>query len=132
MRDVTEEVTTNMMFGLQRKLRAFEKKHDPIHKSLDDTADVEIQLEMQKPKSVCSDDESVKAMTILSGESTETKSTPQVRTQFTIYRILSDFKNCSFRSLRIRPVQLSGRTKHVKLLQKVIIPIKFSFMIPVC
>lgn len=67
------------MFGLQRKLRTFEKKHDPIHKSLDETADGEIQLEMQKPKSACSDDESIKAMTILSSESTETKSTPQVR-----------------------------------------------------
>lgn len=81
MRQVIEGVKTNMMFDLQRKLRTFEKKHDPIHKSLDDTGDVDIQLEMQKPKSACSDDESIKAMTILSGESTETKSTPQVRTQ---------------------------------------------------
>lgn len=71
---------------LQRKLRALEKNNDPIHKSLDDTADVEIQLEMQKPKSVCSDDESLKAMTILSTESTETKSTPQVGITFQTFK----------------------------------------------
>lgn len=92
IRQVTEEVTTNMMFGLQRKLRTFEKKHDPIHKSLDDTADIDIQLEMQKPKSACSDDESIKAMTILSGESTETKSTPQVRTQCALKTICENTK----------------------------------------
>lgn len=67
------------MFRFQRKLRAFEKKHDTIHKSLDDTADAEIQLEMQIPKSACSDDESIKAVSTLTTESTETKSTPQVR-----------------------------------------------------
>ncbi|XP_037035910.1 ralA-binding protein 1 isoform X2 [Bradysia coprophila] len=65
---------------LKRKLRTFEKKNDPVHKSLDDTTDGEIQLEMQKPKSVCSDDESVKTITVLPTESNETKTTVQVTT----------------------------------------------------
>lgn len=72
-----------IIFRLQRKLRAFEKKPDPTHKSLDDPADAEIQLQMQKPKSACSDDESIQTTSVLTTESTETKSPPQVRIFFT-------------------------------------------------
>lgn len=70
-----------MIFRFQRKLRAFEKKPDPTQKSMDDPADAEIQLQMQKP--ACSDDESIQTTSILTAESTETKSTPQVRIPLT-------------------------------------------------
>lgn len=67
---------------LQRKLRTFEKKQDQTHKSLDDTvdADLSIELNLRKTKSSCSDDESLKTMTMVSTESTTntgTKTTPQ-------------------------------------------------------
>jgi len=88
---------------LKRKLRTFEKKHDPRHKSLDETADVEIQLEMQKPKSVCSDDESLKAMTILSTESTESKSTPQVTPDKTVVTD-TDLTSQRKESIEIQPI----------------------------
>uniref|UniRef100_A0A182NSE6 Rho-GAP domain-containing protein n=1 Tax=Anopheles dirus TaxID=7168 RepID=A0A182NSE6_9DIPT len=68
---------------LKRKLRSFEKKSDCVQKSLDDTVDgdVSIDLNLQKSKLSCSDDESsIKTVTAISTESatnTEAKNTPQ-------------------------------------------------------
>ncbi|XP_058129140.1 ralA-binding protein 1 isoform X3 [Anopheles coustani] len=68
---------------LKRKLRAFEKKSDCVQKSMDDTVDgdISIDLNLQKAKFSCSDDESsIKTVTAISTESatnTETKNTPQ-------------------------------------------------------
>ncbi|XP_050069044.1 ralA-binding protein 1 [Anopheles maculipalpis] len=68
---------------LKRKLRSFEKKSDCVQKSLDDTVDgdISIDLNIQKSKLSCSDDESsIKTVTALSTESatnTEAKNTPQ-------------------------------------------------------
>ncbi|XP_052865755.1 ralA-binding protein 1 isoform X2 [Anopheles cruzii] len=69
---------------LKRKLRTFEKKSDCLQKSLDDTVvdgDISIDLNLQKGKFSCSDDESsIKTVTAISTESatnTETKNTPQ-------------------------------------------------------
>lgn len=66
----------NLLF--QRKLRTFEKKTDCAHKSLDDTVDGDISVDLNK---ACSDDESsIKTVTGVSTESatnTETKNTPQ-------------------------------------------------------
>ncbi|XP_035904230.1 ralA-binding protein 1 [Anopheles stephensi] len=68
---------------LKRKLRSFEKKSDCVQKSLDDTVDgdVSIDLNIQKSKLSCSDDESsIKTVTAISTESatnTEAKNTPQ-------------------------------------------------------
>lgn len=63
---------------LKRKLRTFEKKTDCAHKSLDDTVDGDISVDLNK---ACSDDESsIKTVTGVSTESatnTETKNTPQ-------------------------------------------------------
>lgn len=62
----------------QRKLRTFEKKTDCAHKSLDDTVDGDVSVDLNK---ACSDDESsIKTVTGVSTESatnTETKNTPQ-------------------------------------------------------
>ena len=69
--------------SLQRKLRSFEKKSDCVQKSLDDTVDgdISIDLNLQKAKLSCSDDESsIKTVTAISTESatnTEAKNTPQ-------------------------------------------------------
>uniref|UniRef100_A0A182QLW5 Rho-GAP domain-containing protein n=1 Tax=Anopheles farauti TaxID=69004 RepID=A0A182QLW5_9DIPT len=68
---------------LKRKLRSFEKKSDCVQKSLDDTVDgdISIDLNLQKSKLSCSDDESsIKTVTAISTESatnTEAKNTPQ-------------------------------------------------------
>uniref|UniRef100_A0A6E8VCJ8 Rho-GAP domain-containing protein n=2 Tax=Anopheles coluzzii TaxID=1518534 RepID=A0A6E8VCJ8_ANOCL len=68
---------------LKRKLRSFEKKSDCVQKSLDDTVDgdISIDLNLQKAKLSCSDDESsIKTVTAISTESatnTEAKNTPQ-------------------------------------------------------
>lgn len=68
---------------LKRKLRTFERKQDSTQKSMEDTIDGEACTDSHIPpkaKSSCSDDESIKTVTILSTESatnTETKSTPQ-------------------------------------------------------
>lgn len=66
---------------LKRKLRSFEKKQDSTQKSLDDTVDGDLSMDLniQKAKSICSDDElSCKTVTVVSTtENTETKTTPQ-------------------------------------------------------
>lgn len=66
---------------LKRKLRSFEKKQDSTQKSLDDTVDGDLSMDLniQKAKSICSDDElSCKTVTVVStSENTETKTTPQ-------------------------------------------------------
>lgn len=66
---------------LKRKLRSFEKKNDSTQKSLDDTVDGDLSMDLniQKAKSICSDDElSCKTVTVVStSENTETKTTPQ-------------------------------------------------------
>lgn len=66
---------------LKRKLRTFEKKSDCTQKSLDDTVDGDISIDLNKSKLSCSDDESsIKTVTGVSTESatnTETKNTPQ-------------------------------------------------------
>uniref|UniRef100_A0A182P591 Rho-GAP domain-containing protein n=1 Tax=Anopheles epiroticus TaxID=199890 RepID=A0A182P591_9DIPT len=68
---------------LKRKLRSFEKKSDCVQKSLDDTVDgdISIELNLQRAKLSCSDDESsIKTVTAVSTESatnTEAKNTPQ-------------------------------------------------------
>ncbi|XP_031625858.1 ralA-binding protein 1 [Contarinia nasturtii] len=70
---------------LKRKLRSFERKQDSMQKSIDDgIGDVDTSLsydvttQLSKTKSICSDDESLKTLTIVSTESnTETKTSPQ-------------------------------------------------------
>uniref|UniRef100_A0A2M4C6I8 Putative ral-gtpase effector rlip76 n=1 Tax=Anopheles marajoara TaxID=58244 RepID=A0A2M4C6I8_9DIPT len=75
---------------LKRKLRSFEKKSDCLQKSLDDTVDgdISIDLNLQKGKFSCSDDESsIKTVTAISTESaanTETKNTPQETPEQTV------------------------------------------------
>ncbi|XP_049538172.1 ralA-binding protein 1 isoform X1 [Anopheles darlingi] len=75
---------------LKRKLRTFEKKSDCLQKSLDDTVDgdISIDLNLQKGKFSCSDDESsIKTVTAISTESaanTETKNTPQETPEQTV------------------------------------------------
>lgn len=69
----------------QRKLRTFEKKPDFIQKSVDETIDGDLSVDItqqHKTKSSCSDDESsLKTITVFSAESTaantNTKNTPQ-------------------------------------------------------
>ncbi|XP_065076264.1 ralA-binding protein 1 isoform X2 [Ochlerotatus camptorhynchus] len=65
---------------LKRKLKSFEKKSDCTQKSLDDTVDGDISIDLNKAKLSCSDDESsIKTVTGISTESatnTETKNTP--------------------------------------------------------
>ncbi|XP_058821572.1 ralA-binding protein 1 [Topomyia yanbarensis] len=66
---------------LKRKLRSFEKKSDCTQKSLDDTVDGDISIDLNKAKLSCSDDESsIKTVTGVSTESatnTDAKNTPQ-------------------------------------------------------
>ncbi|XP_053694277.1 ralA-binding protein 1 isoform X2 [Sabethes cyaneus] len=66
---------------LKRKLRVFEKKSDGLQKSLDDTVDGDISIDLNKAKLSCSDDESsIKTVTGVSTESatnTDAKNTPQ-------------------------------------------------------
>ncbi|XP_055323745.1 ralA-binding protein 1 isoform X2 [Sitodiplosis mosellana] len=70
---------------LKRKLRSFERSQDSMQKSIDDgIGDVDTSLSYEgtaqliKTKSICSDDESLKTLTIVSTESnTETKTSPQ-------------------------------------------------------
>lgn len=66
---------------LKRKLRVFEKKPDCIQKSLDDTVDGDMSIDLNKAKLSCSDDESsIKTVTGVSAESatnTDAKNTPQ-------------------------------------------------------
>lgn len=67
----------------QRKLRSFERKQDSMQRSMDEAlgegdASLSFDAHLTKTKSICSDDESLKTMTMLSTESnTETKTTPQ-------------------------------------------------------
>ncbi|XP_062553876.1 ralA-binding protein 1 [Armigeres subalbatus] len=65
---------------LNRKLKSFEKKSDGAQKSLDDTVDGDMSMDLQKAKLSCSDDESsIKTVAGISTESatnTETKNTP--------------------------------------------------------
>lgn len=70
---------------IQRKLRSFERKADSLQKSTDDgIGDVDTSLSydatalLSKAKSVCSDDESQRTLTVVSTESnTDTKTSPQ-------------------------------------------------------
>lgn len=70
---------------MQRKLRSFERKQDSMQKSLDDgigdvdtSLSYEVTAQLSKTKSICSDDESLKTLTIVSTESnTGTKTSPQ-------------------------------------------------------
>ncbi|XP_019560513.2 ralA-binding protein 1 [Aedes albopictus] len=65
---------------LNRKLKSFEKKSDGAQKSLDDTVDGDISIDLNKAKLSCSEDESsIKTVAGISTESatnTETKNTP--------------------------------------------------------
>lgn len=69
----------------QRKLRSFERRQDSMQKSIDDgigdvdtSLSYEVTAQLSKTKSICSDDESLKTLTIVSTESnTETKTSPQ-------------------------------------------------------
>lgn len=72
-------------FHIQRKLRSFERKADSMQKSIDDgIGDVDTSISydatalLSKAKSVCSDDESQRTLTVVSIESnTDTKTSPQ-------------------------------------------------------
>lgn len=77
---------------VQRKLRSFERKQDSMQKSLDDgigdvdtSLSFEVTAQLSKTKSICSDDESLKTLTIVSTESyTGTKTSPQDRPDGTL------------------------------------------------
>lgn len=92
-----------MVFIQQRKLRSFERRQDSMQKSIDDgIGDVDTSLsydvtaQLSKTKSICSDDESLKTLTIVSTESnTETKTSPQDVPE----RTISSMEN---ESLRLR------------------------------
>lgn len=66
-------------------MRSFERKQDSMQKSIDDgigdvdtSLSFEVTAQLTKTKSICSDDESLKTLTIVSTESnTETKTSPQ-------------------------------------------------------
>lgn len=66
-------------------MRSFERKQDSMQKSIDDgigdvdtSLSYEVTAQLSKTKSICSDDESLKTLTIVSTESnTETKTSPQ-------------------------------------------------------
>lgn len=72
------------IFHIQRKLRSFERKADSMQKSIDDgIGDVDTSLSydatplLSKAKSICSDDESQRTLTVVSTESiTDTKTSP--------------------------------------------------------
>lgn len=86
---------------LQRKLRSFERKQDSMQKSIDDgIGDVDtslaydVSVQLSKTKSICSDDESLKTLTVVSTESnTETKTSPQNT---------PDVPSCSTGEIRLR------------------------------
>lgn len=70
----------------QRKLRSFERRQDSLQKSIDDgigdvdtSLSYEVTAQLTKTKSICSDDESLKTLTIVSTteSNTETKTSPQ-------------------------------------------------------
>lgn len=66
-------------------MRSFERRQDSMQKSIDDgigdldtSLSYEVTAQLSKTKSICSDDESLKTLTIISTESnTETKTSPQ-------------------------------------------------------
>lgn len=66
-------------------MRSFERRQDSMQKSIDDgigdvdtSLSYEVTAQLSKTKSICSDDESLKTLTIVSTESnTETKTSPQ-------------------------------------------------------
>lgn len=96
----------------QRKLRSFERKQDSMQKSMDDAigegdTSLTYDAHLTKTKSICSDDESLKTMTMMSTESnTETKTTPQATPEVAATTISVQLDQ------KLREQFLSAQTSH--------------------